>query len=263
MLNRLREWAATNAIERPPGKLLDVIDAIVRDMRDVEDSLRFLRKRLEDEVRNVREKADTEQELSAAANYIYWMLPEVTSSSLIDGLEDRIGANASLLRKWNKPIPTVCEQCGVMGKVHCHTREELHKLLGGKERWHFVCADCRAKEAEEAVASRNRFYARLSAEGQVKRDAQAAAEQAKLEAQEKRLWELRRMPYADYLQTPEWQERRTRHLDSVGHRCQLCNASGPRLQLHHRNYERRGQEQFYDLLVLCRNCHDLFHKGAV
>ena len=261
MFKRLRAWALKNPIERPSAKAVDGIDAVIQDIRDAEESLRFLRKRLDDEVRNVREKASDDQELRAAANYIYWMLPEVSSRTLIEAIEQRKGASGVLLQNWVKPIPTVCERCGAEDKVRCRTREDLHKLISGNGNWDFVCDDCRTKQKNEALVEHKEFMARFAMNSQAKREVETAAEQALRQAQERRLWELRRMPYAEYLQTPEWKGRRVRHLESVGHRCQLCNAQGPGLQIHHRNYERRGEERFTDLLVLCRHCHDHHHNG--
>lgn len=77
---------------------------------------------------------------------------------------------------------------------------------------------------------------------------------------EKRLEELRTMPYAEYLETREWQERRRVHLEAAGNRCQLCNR-GERLHVHHRTYKNRGNEHFGDLIVLCAACHKHFHEG--
>jgi hypothetical protein len=56
-----------------------------------------------------------------------------------------------------------------------------------------------------------------------------------------RLHELQSMPYEEYLQTPEWQERRQIMLERAGNCCQVCNGSSD-LQVHHRTYERRGNE---------------------
>lgn len=64
--------------------------------------------------------------------------------------------------------------------------------------------------------------------------------------------------YKDYLSSPEWQERRKIKLAEAGYRCQLCN-SPKRLQVHHRTYERRGNEAMRDLIVLCADCHGRFH----
>jgi len=66
---------------------------------------------------------------------------------------------------------------------------------------------------------------------------------------EKRLQELKAMPYEDYLASEEWQRQRQWHLTVAGHRCQVCN-SDERLETHHRTYERKGNEAFGDLTVL-------------
>ena len=68
------------------------------------------------------------------------------------------------------------------------------------------------------------------------------------------------MPYAEYLQTPEWFAKRTAALRRAGYRCQLCNRTG-RLEVHHRTYERRGNEAPEDLIVLCEGCHEVFHQS--
>jgi hypothetical protein len=73
---------------------------------------------------------------------------------------------------------------------------------------------------------------------------------------------LRTMPYGEYLQSAEWQARRVEHLRVCGYRCQVCNAADLMLDVHHRTYERRGAESFADLIVLCRECHDLFHGAG-
>src|SRR5947209_4642716 len=74
-----------------------------------------------------------------------------------------------------------------------------------------------------------------------------------------RLAELRAMSYAEYLHTQEWLRRRAVLLKIVEHRCQLCYSSEG-LQVHHRTYERLGQEKHADLIVLCGDCHALFHQ---
>jgi replicative DNA helicase len=75
---------------------------------------------------------------------------------------------------------------------------------------------------------------------------------------EDRIQKLRTMPYEEYLQTPEWLERRERKLKEADFRCQVCNKDGP-LDVHHRTYEHRGNEAPGDLTVLCGDCHALFH----
>jgi hypothetical protein len=69
---------------------------------------------------------------------------------------------------------------------------------------------------------------------------------------------LRRLPYFLYLQTAHWRHLRRCKLREAGERCQICNAAG-NLDVHHRTYERRGEELLSDLTVLCRPCHSRHH----
>lgn len=69
------------------------------------------------------------------------------------------------------------------------------------------------------------------------------------------------LPYSEYLKSEWWQQRRLKSLARAEHRCQVCNA-GSRLEVHHRTYERLGHERDADLVVLCRNCHELFHGNG-
>lgn len=66
--------------------------------------------------------------------------------------------------------------------------------------------------------------------------------------------------YNRYLKSPEWRERADRILERDGYRCRVCN-SPHRLQVHHRTYERLGHEEDGDLVVLCAECHDVFHTN--
>lgn len=68
--------------------------------------------------------------------------------------------------------------------------------------------------------------------------------------------------YQAYLRSPEWQERRQVALARAGHRCQLCY-SAKRLEVHHRTYERIGNEDLTDLITLCRACHQRHHGRSV
>jgi hypothetical protein len=71
------------------------------------------------------------------------------------------------------------------------------------------------------------------------------------------------MPYFEYLNTPEWHARRKAKVVEAEFRCVVCN-SRDRLEVHHRTYQRRGNEDRSDLTVLCHLCHSLFHgKPAV
>lgn len=75
-----------------------------------------------------------------------------------------------------------------------------------------------------------------------------------------RLEELRAMPYREYLRTPEWSYQRHAALARAGHCCQLDRRHRTDLEVHHNSYERRGNEQPSDLVVLCNACHSKHHN---
>lgn len=69
---------------------------------------------------------------------------------------------------------------------------------------------------------------------------------------------LRTMPYEQYLQTPEWRAKRDQALERDDYHCRACNGD-EKLHVHHRTYERRGNEDLNDLTTLCEECHGRFH----
>jgi len=73
-----------------------------------------------------------------------------------------------------------------------------------------------------------------------------------------RLDQLRTMPYSEYLLTPEWQETRLAKLDQAGHECRKCGAHKT-LHVHHLTYDHVGHEWLEELVVLCRDCHEVVH----
>ena len=68
-------------------------------------------------------------------------------------------------------------------------------------------------------------------------------------------------PYAEYLQSPEWAEKRHQTLLFWDNRCSICGSING-LDVHHRTYERRAEEYANDLVVLCRSCHTIFHSNS-
>ncbi len=75
-----------------------------------------------------------------------------------------------------------------------------------------------------------------------------------------RIAQLRRMDYrTEYLLTPEWRERRAWLLAATGYRCSRCGMYSKVLDVHHRTYERLGDEAPQDIVALCRRCHQDEH----
>ena len=64
--------------------------------------------------------------------------------------------------------------------------------------------------------------------------------------------------YRAYLRTERWRSRRDWALRQRGHHCEACG-SAHALHVHHRSYDRLGDELLEDLRVLCDHCHALVH----
>ena len=75
--------------------------------------------------------------------------------------------------------------------------------------------------------------------------------------------DLKNLEYSDYLQTDYWQELAKECKRLAGHKCQLCS-SKEKLRAHHRSYENRGdpKNEIKDLVCLCADCHERFHKKS-
>jgi hypothetical protein len=83
--------------------------------------------------------------------------------------------------------------------------------------------------------------------------------QRHLSVRQTRIEELCTMAYKAYLRTPEWQQRRLEKLKAANYTCQGCEWQGLPLEVHHRCYDRRGDELTEDLTVYCRACHEKQH----
>jgi hypothetical protein len=71
----------------------------------------------------------------------------------------------------------------------------------------------------------------------------------------------RQSDYESYLASDHWQQKRKQALARAHDCCQICN-SPEYLNVHHRTYERLGNERPEDLTVLCRSCHQIFHASG-
>jgi len=71
-----------------------------------------------------------------------------------------------------------------------------------------------------------------------------------------------RKEYAKFLRSPEWKKRRQSLFQQFdGTTCEICNSS-ERINVHHNNYSRKGCERDSDLVILCCECHNLFHSSS-
>ena len=68
--------------------------------------------------------------------------------------------------------------------------------------------------------------------------------------------------YHDYLRSDEWKVKREEAIKRADRRCQICFSPND-LNVHHRTYDRVGNERNSDLIVLCKECHAKFHDKVV
>lgn len=66
--------------------------------------------------------------------------------------------------------------------------------------------------------------------------------------------------YDIYLNSGKWQLIRKQKIEASGSKCTNCG-SIKNLEVHHKTYDRLGNEELSDLSVLCRECHHLAHTS--
>lgn len=226
---------------------MDELEAILEDIESMEEGIRTLKERLKEIPRLMASQISDDGELVEVAQYLYWMVPELSGSAISEGL---LGLGIHDLKKLIGSSTTNidCDRCH--NPIEFRSRSHLQDTIRNLRRTERTGY---ARYAEGYTVICDPCWEEVQQIRAVERRQQEARQKA-------RLYELKTMPYRDYLRTPEWQERRKRHIKSAGFRCQVCNSSGVPLDVHHRTYERRGDEYYKDLLALCRNCHEIFHR---
>ncbi len=68
-----------------------------------------------------------------------------------------------------------------------------------------------------------------------------------------------KVDYYRYLHSKKWQKKRKRILKRDGNKCSLCGSLGV-LDVHHLSYENLGNEKDWQLITVCRSCHDKLHS---
>jgi len=83
-----------------------------------------------------------------------------------------------------------------------------------------------------------------------------------LEVWDEDRFELKNMPYNEYLKTEHWQRVKKEVKIKCWGKCVLCNKED-NLHYHHRSYSSRGGlwTEPNDVFILCADCHNLFHKN--
>jgi len=227
-------------------RIIDQIITAIKDVEQLEERIADLREEqraaaahLQELPTSLAESAADKlgpSELRTIAWVLYWEQMDINVSSIASMLNVKTHDVASIVGQ--NHMPFTCNRCGQPIWVIFATRTQFLNWQIRKAKTE-LCLECQHKQIEEAEQLAEALAATKAA----------------------RIKELKTMPYQEYLTTPEWDKRRRQHLKKAGYRCQVCNATGA-LSIHHRTYDDRGEERPQDLIALCRNCHEIFHKNG-
>jgi Zn finger protein HypA/HybF involved in hydrogenase expression len=214
------------------------INKICSVIAEAEALVKRAKQQLHEAVAELPSKIGDNEELREEIIYhLYWFddrIPKNTLKKAFDVVPPALAGKNSKNVIRPRPLPIICRDC----------KQESFVTLKSSREMHFhICDECDAKRKQES----HDYFERTRIK-EVRR--------------RQRFHELATMPYYEYLQTPEWAERRRRAMKRAGFRCQVCNAYGVQLNVHHRTYEHRGDERDKDLITLCRTCHEIFHQNG-
>lgn len=207
------------------------------------ESYRERKKALEQGRADLAAKISSMSDRKSLLWHIYWKYSDVINSKEIATcLSVSVRDLTKMIGSASAQVP--CSRCQAIFTLSFSSRSAFEEFKREyrktkRVRREYLCPECAEKketERKESAAEWDSHHQQLQ-------------ERTRL---------LATMPYRDYLQTPEWQQRRSYKLRRAGYKCELCNSSG-RLHVHHRTYENRGNEDLRDLIVLCEPCHQKFH----
>lgn len=217
-----------------------IVQAFNLKRQQAEELLAQAKAELEESIKNLFESATTKEAKLQLASDLYWQYPDIQPKFIAGNIGKVPGALAKALPPSYRVVP--CKNASLTSipeVMPCHNEVKIlvkNRDAARPENLSALCDECKEIEQQHSAASMAKYRAdRL------------AAVQA-----------LRAMPYSEYLKTDHWQALRRKALRKAEYRCQGCNTA-TELQVHHRTYERRGEELVSDLTVFCDECHSRMH----
>lgn len=180
-------------------------------------------------IRDARALRKGTMALKYAGTVLYWT-SELKRNSIESIMRFQKGAHEKFIDLMYPVFKHRCKDCD--RPLYINSRAELASHYPAKQ-----CKICRDAEYEKSNAEYRKRVEEFEKEKQL----------------------LKTMPYREYLQTAHWQNLRVSMLKRAGYKCSVCGESKP-LHVHHNTYERRGEEKLSDLVVLCHECHELYHE---
>jgi len=234
------------AIKRPEAPQLDAIFATVDKIHRAEKRLAALRQQVVQEARALAEIPDKRLRIEAGF-YAYWFAPDVPATDIAIGSTGKPHPGKLLKLAGPVSVGVPCNRCGedLPIRSRSHMKEVLEQARSGPSslpRYRLVCIPCQNALQEEALNDR----------------------MAECDAWDARQRELAKLSYAEFLQTPEFEETRDLHLWWLADRthaleCETCNADTS-LGMYHKSAGDEGG--FSDTILLCTSCRDALVAGG-
>lgn len=144
-----------------------------------------------------------------------------------------------ILNDGRSDIKDQCLVCGApVGSSKSHTEENL-----ASPPWDHTLMTA---YAERRTAERNTIC-REALDAQAVKDAELDQQSSDWQAE-----------YRAYLRTPAWQQKRVKVFERAKGICEGCGEV-PATVVHHLTYSHMGDELLFQLVALCRPCHDKAH----
>jgi 5-methylcytosine-specific restriction endonuclease McrA len=224
---------------RPEHPIISKLEALLETINDTENKLKELKFQLRYIPKYFSEYSLTQEERLEIAQYLYWLDVKIPKDEIAFNLLGITGVEFSKIL--NASFSDIkCKVClePIIFKSKTAYKEFLDNY---KKNYGGECKICLERRLEISRMERNKQIKERQTQYHIT------------------LNKLKVLPYHEYLQTPHWIKLRDEHLKRSKYRCQICNKSG-KLNVHHRTYERKGEEDYNDLVTLCEDCHILFHN---
>jgi len=227
-------------MNKPTHKIISILDNLLNKIKETENNLKNLKFELKYIPKIFSEQNLTKEERLEIAKYLYWIDVGIPKEEIAFNL---LGINSV---EFNKLLNTSfsdikCKIClePIIFKSKQSYKDYLKNL---KMNYGGICNNCLEIQLKTHHI-----------ESEKQRKEYDISYQSNLN-------KLKSLPYSEYLQTSHWIEIRNKHLKRSNYKCQICNKNN-KLNVHHRTYERRGEEDYNDLITLCEDCHNLFHNN--
>lgn len=175
------------------------------------------------------------EEKAKLISYLYWNFSDISPKKLA---EEIFNIKTHELRLFITPVVSNIKCIKCTKSLVANSRNQLNEYLRrGKQIKDYIYKECFNEDCNQR-AIKNQKQVQDIADG---------------------IEYLRHLPYLIYLESAHWKHIRKIMLRRANYRCQLCNNKDI-LNVHHRTYKNKGNENYADLIVLCKSCHRTYHQ---